>query len=92
MQQKFYCQVRDHLLKIFKVRKHLIRNNKEKKDITLTEVEILEQEFSLVFTDTAAAKFLIKHYVTLVFYIKPDNKEWIWLLNDLLNNAKIILK
>jgi hypothetical protein len=92
MKQKFYCSTRELVIKIFKVRKYLIRNNKDKKQISLTEVEILENDFNLIFTDQSAAKFIIKNFVILLYFIQPNNHEFIEGLKLLLENAKEILK
>ncbi len=92
MQEKYYLKVKDLLLKVFRVRKYLIRCNTDKKAVTLTEIEILEQELLLINSPAPAAKFILKHFDKLLYYIQPNQKIFIETLNKLAMEAKEILK
>jgi hypothetical protein len=91
MQQQYYCRVRDQVIKIFAVRKHLIRWNKDKKNITMLEVEMLEHKFSVVFSDLASSKFIVENFDTLVYFVQPNNGVFLNNLNDLLYHANEII-
>jgi hypothetical protein len=92
MQEKFYCRSRKLLIAAFAQRKHLIRWDKSpKKDISLQEIEILEQKLSLIMSDIPMAKFITENFERIQYIIPSKNGVYLNNLNDLYYHANEIL-